>query len=779
MAGTLAAAMLALAVWLGLTPSAQAAPSYEPGATLSSPAQPTALVADHRSGQTFLTWTQSVDADVVRYRVYRHDQSIDATSLASAELISDVWMNSSRFYSDQRIKADLTWETRYFDRYVIENGGAELSATTELLVWTLAEEDFGGGSTGTGYYAVTSVTDQGVENVVDFTSANASGSVNENIATPQPVLAAFNLDGLVEVYIHYLDLRSYNPTLLAPNEHNEWFGFDPMLPEVQNARQYAVIFTLIVPNGTACTQGITEFPLVLSLHGHGGQRARPLTFDPEPTWCAAYRLRPLDVVNTWWFGHAKDHDYRTGLDVPTTDTIANFTEKWVLECVDAIRNDPVHGPRIDPSRMFVLGHSMGGSGTLAFALRYGAVFAAAHASQPMTDYETSGLAGGTSWIDDVAVKWGQPSDDLPTEFNAPNGYADHLQTSAGGSVWDWQDHQTQLISRRGMEFAPFGIDHGLLDTIIEWQTQGQPVYEFLDGSSICWAGEVLNVAHISSGQSTLPGALQDDGTGVPFLGWQAQINESVPGLSETSDASPLPPTAVTKFNDEIEWSASWNDWDGPPIDQADLWQISLRTNDATTLTTRVTPRRLQNFEVIPGAAYRWGAEDIDTGLEISSGTIRADADGLLTSAALQVTPIGTRVTFEKSLVADVATLSVSAGGVQSYDLALGSDLAGKLTWMLGSLTGTSPGIPVDGMVLPLAFDAYTQSLLSAPGSALLAPAIQPLAGDGRAISALTLPAGLSSSLIGQQFHHAFAVLDMPGSQAVIEVSHPVTVELVP
>ncbi len=771
--------MLALAVWLGLTPDVQAAFSYEPSATLASPDQPTDLVANHRSGQTFLTWTQSVDADVVRYRVYRHDQPIDATNLASAELISDAWMNSSRFYSDQRIRPDLTWETRYFDRYVIENGGPELSATTELLVWTLAEEDFGGGSTGTGYYAVTSVNDLGEENVADFTSANATGSVNENIATAQPVLGTLNLDGLVEVYIHYLDLRSYNPTLLAPNEHNEWFGFDPLQADVQNARQYAVIFTLIVPNGTACTEGITEFPLVLSLHGHGGQRARPLTFDPEPTWCAAYRLRPLDVVNTWWFGHARDHDYRTGIEVPTTETIANFTEEWVLDCVDAIRHDPVHGPKIDPERTFVLGHSMGGSGALAFALRYGAVFAAAHASQPMTDYETSGLAGGTNWIDDVAVKLGHPSDNLPTEFNAPNGYADHLQAFAGSPVWDWQDHQTQLISRRGMDFVPFGIDHGLLDTIIEWQTQGQPVYQFLDGSSICWAGEVLNVEHISSGQSTLPGALQDDGSGVPFRGWQARLHESLPGFSETSDASPLPPTAVTAFNDEIEWSATWNDWDGPPTDQPDLWQISLRTNDATTLTTRVTPRRLQDFEVLPGLAYRWGAEDIDTGIEISSGTIYTDEDGLLTTPALQVTPIGTRVTLEKSLVADVATLSISAGGTQSFDLALGSDLAGKLTWMLGSLTGTSPGIPVDGMVLPLVLDAYTQSLLSAPNAALLAPTIQPLAGDGRATSALTVPAGISSSLIGQQFHHAFAVIDMPGSQAVIGVSHPVTVELIP
>ncbi|MCU0294290.1 MAG: hypothetical protein MUF10_20275, partial [Thermoanaerobaculaceae bacterium] len=46
--------------------------------------QPTALQAVHRSGQTFLTWSERVDMTGERYRVYRHSSPITATNLGSA-----------------------------------------------------------------------------------------------------------------------------------------------------------------------------------------------------------------------------------------------------------------------------------------------------------------------------------------------------------------------------------------------------------------------------------------------------------------------------------------------------------------------------------------------------------------------------------------------------------------------------------------------------------------------------------------------------------------------
>ena len=70
--------------------------------------------------------------------------------------------------------------------------------------------------------------------------------------------------------------------------------------------------------------------------------------------------------------------------------VENFTEQRILRMVKDLLADPVHGPEIDPDRVYVAGVSMGGSGTLSMASRYPTVFAAAYADLPMTNYATSG-----------------------------------------------------------------------------------------------------------------------------------------------------------------------------------------------------------------------------------------------------------------------------------------------------------------------------------------------------------------------------------------------------
>ena len=775
-----ARAAFLLVAWLSPDALGSApAPSPSSPATLATPTQPTALVAEHRSGQTFVTWTQSVDPTVERYRVYRHDQAIDATNIGDAELLSDQWPDSSLFSADRWFSTlTQSWQQRHFTRYVIENNGSELAATTELLVWTLAEEDFGGGTSGPGYYAVTSVDDLGAENLLDFGPDNSIGPVGEVVNTPEPVRGVVLQDGKCEIYIRYLDLRDFNPTLFAPNVYNTYYGLDSGDPTVANARQYAVTYALFPPYEGSCSDGITEFPLMVEMHGQSGLASRPWTFDPDPGWCNAYRIYPLDPGNTWWFGNARDHDFRSGLAVPSTDVIENYTERWLLEMVDSMLTHPTYGSEIDPDRVYAIGHSMGASGALALAMRYPNVFAGAHASQPMTDYETSGSGGGTSWVADVAFKWGPAAEDLPILLDGPNGYADHLKVHDGTSVWDWQNHQLQLVARRGADFAPFGIDHGILDTIIEWSTQGQPAYAPLDQSASCWAGEVTNTMHTNSQLSTLPGALQEDVGGWPFHDWQVVRDESVPGLSETT-GPPLPPTAIGTFNEAVDWSASWKDWDGPPLDDVDSWQISLRSTEGVPLSTRVTPRRLQNFEVLPGFAYRWANVDVLTDLEVASGTFAADADGLLTTPSVTVSTDGNRILVEKSLTAVETEISLTTGGTQVLRMACGADMAGKLAWVLGSVSGTSPGIPVGGIEIPLVEDGYFDLTLAHPNSALLAPSLASLAGDGRSTCTLTLPTGMNPSLAGTTVHHAFVVLDLPGDGSALFTSNPVAVDLIP
>lgn len=121
------------------------------------------------------------------------------------------------------------------------------------------------------------------------------------------------------------------------------------------------------------------------------------------------------------------------------------------------------------------------------------------------------------------------------------------------------------------------------------------------------------------------------------------------------------------------------------------------------------------------------------------------------------------------LSVDVPNLSLAAGGTASFLLQTGAPGAGLLHWLLASASGTSPGLPVDGLVLPLVFDALTLATIQTPGSPPFSGYFGTLDGAGQATASLTLPAGSPSALAGTTLHHAFAVIDLTLGQ-VTEVS---------
>lgn len=720
---------------------------------------PTGLTAVHRSGQTFLTWQAATGAQ--SYRVYRDDQPITAGTLGAAELLYEVQSGSANFYADRYYsEATDTWQTRYLERFVIEDSGSELSASTELLVWTLAEEDLGSGGTGMGYYAVTSVDGVGTENIGDIDSSNTVGPVSESIDTPEPVLAMVMPTSGALIFTQFMDLRWFNPTLNAPNSYNDYYGLDANDSEVSEAIQYAFNYAVFQPQDGVCGPSENQAPVTVMLHGHGGHKARPLSYDPDPTWCNSYRIYPFDIANSWWFGHAKSHDYRTGLAPQAGDVIKNYTEQRVLMMIEALLEHPVHGDLSDEERVYVYGTSMGGSGTLSMSMRYPQVFAAAHASQPMTNYSTSGDGGGTDWRPDVSIKFGDPSLALPFEVDPEGPYQSPLIAFSGMSVWEWQNHQDRLTQDPAAVRVPFGIDHGLKDTVIEWGTQGQPIYPILDAAGLCWAGEIIDVAHQNSHMATLPQGFVHD-FAQPFWGFQARKDESVPGFRQSTGNSALPPAAVGEYNADIDWSSSWKTIDGAPLDTADMWAMTLRSN-ASNQVVDVLPRRTQNFQPQPGEVLRFESQRLSNAATLQVGTVTVEDDGRVIVPGVWVSTAGTRLVLERSLVADSSTLSLSAGGSQGLDLAFGSELAGQLYFVLGSTSGTSPGVPVELHTLPLNVDDYTLLTLSQPNSTFLSPSLSFLGGDGRASLQFSLPAGTSSSLSGLVVNHAGLLFDLQG-----------------
>ena len=282
----------------------------------------------------------------------------------------------------------------------------------------------------------------------------------------------------------------------------------------------------------------------------------------------------MDVTDTWYFGFAKNKDYRQGGEPAAGDTIVNYTEQRVLRMIsDLMRNPP--GPAIDPQRVYVAGQSMGGTGSLAFAERYPNVFAAAYASQPVTDFRTSNI-NGFDWVSDAALKWGRPDLNLPISLEAPKGWADRLKKYNGVSIWDWQNLQLSLNPPPGNalrprildEMAPFSVVHEPDDPVINWATQGQPIYDILNRSLRSYSGMVSSGSCTQTNESNYPchrwmyytGFLPSLGplgginkySWVPFWNLSVVKDETIPGFNNASENSAYPAQKGASFNRTIK-----------------------------------------------------------------------------------------------------------------------------------------------------------------------------------------------------------------------------------
>lgn len=622
--------------------SAAAAPSPK-GPVRPPPAGVVATAkAVHRAGQTFLTWPETGRGGTGRFHVYRALTPLGPAQLAALDArtrLHTLPPDTGRASTDRWLDREGRWSTRYLDRWVIESGAAPLPPETGLYVFTVHADDLGGAPAAGAYYAVTAESGDGSEVLWATT-----GPVEERVSPPEAVRAQTGPDGKGHVYVQFMDLRRWNPTFHAPRAANGHLGLGP------TASQPAYAYTYLVsePSPASCPGGVPRsLPVFVNLHGWGGGSYR----DPvaaTPYYCA-FQLTPTDFGETWWFGFAEGHDYGRTAVPPDGTTVVNYTEQRVLRMLADLRRDPVLGSSVDPERVYVWGHSMGGSGALALASRYPQVFAAAYASQPMTHPDVD-----PQWTKDMVAKWGRPEQRLGVRSEGPEAAAAKLGRSDGTPVFEWQRHGRQIRDRLADEVAPFGISHGRLDTVLAWPIQGRPVYAELDAGRRAWAGAMLDAEHTWAAFNGLPPTLGADRSLAPFKGFKVRKDETVPGLSGSTGNAPLPPpdppAPLPAYNTHFEWSASWHPWHERPVDEPSRWCMSLRTTDGRTVGVGVTPRRTQAFRPAPGSKWR----SIATYLGPTpagappSGTappIAADADGLLL-VPVDVTPEGVRLCLE-------------------------------------------------------------------------------------------------------------------------------------
>ncbi len=198
--------------------------------------------------------------------------------------------------------------------------------------------------------------------------------------------------------------------------------------------------------------------------------------------------------------------------------------------------------------------------------------------------------------------------------------------------------------------------------------------------------------------------------------------------------------------------------------------------------------------VVTGADLGWGSGPGTFTGTISTHELNGVADGFLGGTMIVDLFIGTTtgdgvfgkfvsspfvLELNSTFVRDEPAISLSAGGSQGVSLDAGAAHAGEFFWILGSVSGTEPGIPVgNGWTLPLVQDPYFNLTLSKPALTPLKPSFGFLDGDGRKTAALPVPPGTDPGLAGLVLNHAYFLYDFAQS-SVLFVSVPIELRLLP
>ena len=128
------------------------------------------------------------------------------------------------------------------------------------------------------------------------------------------------------------------------------------------------------------------------------------------------------------------------------------------------------------------------------------------------------------------------------------------------------------------------------------------------------------------------------------------------------------------------------------------------------------------------------------------------------------------------LEADTTTLPESTGGVVHFTLEAGAPNAYRNYLMLGSISGTQPGIPLPGgmATLPLNWDVMTNVVLSLLNTPIFSDFMGMLDGAGSGSATYDTLGPLPPGLVGASLYFAYA-LNNPWDFA----SNAVAIEIVP
>lgn len=615
--------------------------------TVNDSAAQTQLRGWYADGQTWLVWKDDA-LDRGTYRIFGSTSEI--TDLSAASMIGRLFPEDWRAVRLKQLDPDLTW--------TIPDGlgGRYRLADDEALFVHTPQ------TAGPRYFAVAAGDSSEVG------PENATGPITQSL---DPVQCHLQREGETRgrsyrIFAHWINGRPPDAPSRAdyPVMGNEHFNGVGMLFRVWEP-----------PGGRAGT----EAPATLALHGGAGAyfQIAPVFTDGAPTPFhldeglliapddAAWILLPSGVrpARTFWFGYREGYDrFRLPGEQPAPDDalIADYTLRrliWMLGWLTDAEN-------LDPTRISVMGFSMGARG-VSFATRvHPELFSAGVAFAPgIGPLENNVLHGrraqglrtslpGRPMMEDLfnpAVALSSSERDMPfTRLLV--GRAD--ATAAAG----WSPERTAQLHE--LNNAAYG--HRLY-----WDERGHRLFQ----PGAHWEGSPgLTAQGMTRYRSngSFPAFFNDDQDPT------AEGRQPDPGDGDPAVGAPWG-----------TWSGYY-DWDLETIDDVeDRWAATVFLVSDSSFpadvpafsesTADIAIRRPQQFRPLPHSEVEWTLVDLADGTILQSGSATVRGDGLTVIAGLTISKSPARLHVVKSGVRPVfsAESVLCAAGYASGRIAPG------------------------------------------------------------------------------------------------------------